>query len=108
MAYIQTIVIPIVIGFITSSGFWAYIQSRITTNKKIDKMLVGMAHQKIIEIGSTYIDRGYIYAEEYDDFMKYLADPYLEYGANGLAQKVIDEVKQLPLKHLNKDNKDEK
>lgn len=102
------VIVPIIIGLITSSGFWAYIQTRITTNKKIDKMLVGMAHQKIIEIGGHYIERGWIYAEEYDDFMKYLADPYLEYGANGLAQKIINEVQKLPLKHISKDNDDEK
>ena len=29
--------------------------------------------------------------------MKYLVDPYLEFGGNGLAERIVDEVKRLPV-----------
>jgi hypothetical protein len=46
----------------------------------------------------TYLDRGYILKDEYDDLVKYLYKPYSAFGGNGLAEKVFAEVKELPIK----------
>lgn len=61
-------------------------------------LLVGLAHDRIVHVGRGYIRRGWITFDEYEDFMKYLYDPYSKFGGNGLAEKVAEGVRALPIK----------
>lgn len=63
-------------------------------------MTRGMVHYQIIDEGQKFIERGWITHEEYDNFMKYLGDPYLESGSNGMAKKIINDVSNLPFKSI--------
>jgi len=93
--------LTIVGAFIASSGFWAFIQSFIT--RKMDRksattqLILGLAHNEIIKLGMRYIERGMITADEYEDYVKYLYKPYAEHGGNGLAERVMKDVDQLPI-----------
>lgn len=90
-------VIAIAAGMISSAGFWAFLQSR---GKKADaktKLLLGLAHEKIISVGKRYIEQGFLTYDEYEDFMNYLWEPYATFGGNGLAERVVSEVKKLPV-----------
>lgn len=78
-----------------SSGFWAYISAVKKKDDAETRLLLGLAHHRIIETGSRYIRRGWITFEEYADFMKYLVEPYSVYGGNGMAEKIIEKVKAL-------------
>lgn len=60
-------------------------------------MIRGLGHDRIIELGSRYIQRGYITKDEYENLHDYLYKPYKELGGNGTAEKIITEVKKLPL-----------
>jgi len=51
-----------------------------------------------VHLCMTYLDRGYILKDEYDDLVKYLYKPYSAFGGNGLAEKVFEEVKELPIR----------
>lgn len=84
----------------TSSGLWSLILYKIKKNDSGILMTRGMAHYRIIEEGQKFIERGWITHEEYDDFMKYLGNPYLESGSNGLAKKMIDDISDLPFKSI--------
>ena len=81
-----------------SSGFWTYIQKKSDKNDLRTKMLVGLGHDRIIYLGMTYIDRGYITQDEYENLYDYLYKPYEEMGGNGSAKKVMDEVNKLPVR----------
>lgn len=81
-----------------SSGFWAYMSSRDKVKSATIQLLLGLAHDRIIFLGMSYVERGWITKDEYEDFMKYLYTPYSEFGGNGLAEKVMNEVKQLPMR----------
>lgn len=83
-----------------SSGLWTLILHKVKQKDTGILMTRGMAHYRIIEEGQKFIDRGWITHEEYDDFMKYLGDPYLESGSNGLVKKMIDDISDLPFKSL--------
>ena len=83
-----------------SSGFWAFFSTVNRKQRSEDLILRGIAHYSIISEGQRYIRRGWITNEEYDDFMKYLGQPYLEMGANGLAQKIIEKVGELPFRQV--------
>ena len=92
------IIITIICSVIASSGFWTFISKRRDNNNAEVKMLLGLGHVKIIETCEKYIDRGYITQEEYDSLYNYLYLPYKELGGNGTAERLVQEVKQLPIK----------
>lgn len=81
-----------------SSGLWAYLQKRGNSNSAINQLVLGLAHDRIVFLGMSYVDRGWITKDEYEDFFKYLYTPYSEFGGNGLAEKVMNEVKRLPIR----------
>ena len=62
------------------------------------KLLVGLAHDRIIHLGMVYIDRGYITQDEYENLQVYLYEPYAEMGGNGSAKRVMEEVRKLPIR----------
>ena len=97
LEYIIQVIITIVVTLVASNGFWSFIQKK--NDNKVDEksILKGLAHSKIIEKGMEYIQRGWITKDEYQDFFKYLYDPYSEIGGNGLARKIADTVRGLPI-----------
>lgn len=85
---------------LASGGFWAVLQKKMADRAASSQMLKGLAHDRIIFIGSKYIERGWITIEEYDDFMQYLVAPYEELGGNGSAAKIVEQVKKLPVRRV--------
>lgn len=90
-------IVSVVIALLTSSGLWAYLQTKDKQKDASVQLLLGLAHDRIIYLGMSYIDRGWITKDEYEDLMKYLYAPYQTFGGNGLAEKIMDEVKTLPI-----------
>lgn len=81
-----------------SSGFWTFITKRAEKKDVKTLMLVGLAHDRIIYLGMCYIERGWITHDEYENLYDYLYKPYLQMGGNGSANRVVDEVKKLPIR----------
>lgn len=90
--------ITIVASVMASSGFWAYLQRRDNRKTAVTKLLLGLGHDRIVVLGMSYVDRGWISKDEYEDFIKYLYAPYADFGGNGLAERVVNEVKKLPIR----------
>lgn len=80
-----------------SSGFWAYFTKRSEKKSSTNKLLIGIAQDRIIVRGSRYISRGSITKNEYYDFVKYLYEPYIEAGGNGLVENIMNEIHKLPV-----------
>ena len=93
-----TTVITIFGSVMASSGFWKLLEKRTDKNDASTKLTLGLAHNAIVSQGLLYIERGYILKDEYDDFVKYLYAPYSTFGGNGLAEKVFQEVSELPIR----------
>lgn len=90
--------LTILAAFIASSGFWAYL-TRVREKKSATaRLLMGLAHDKILHLGMNHIRNGYISKEDYDDLRHYLYEPYLEMGGNGTVERVMREVSNLPLR----------
>lgn len=101
--WLQT-VLTILGSVLASSGFWAFIQERAkrkaAENKQNTietKMLIGLAHDRIIYLGMAYIERGYITQDEYENLYEYLYKPYEKLGGNGSAKRIMAEVNNLPI-----------
>lgn len=92
------VLVTVFVTVFASNGFWVILQRKFDQNSTEKKLLVGLAHDRIIYVGEGFIARGWITYDEYEDFMKYLYMPYAEYGGNGAAERISDEVKKLPLR----------
>lgn len=89
--------VTVVCAVIASSGFWAYIQKRTEKKDVKTQMLVGLAHDRILFLGMSYVERGYITRDEYENLYEYLYRPYEKMGGNGSAKRVMQEVNKLPI-----------
>lgn len=96
--WVQQIAVPLAVAALTSSGLWALVSKRADKNNAEWKMLVGLAHDRIIHLGMTYIQRGEVTQDEYENLNDYLYAPYEKMGGNGSAKRVMEEVRRLPIR----------
>lgn len=96
--WVSQIVVPLTVAVLTSGGLWALIAKRADKNDAERKMLVGLAHDRIIHLGMTYVQRGEITQDEYENLNDYLYAPYEKMGGNGSAKRVMEEVRRLPIR----------
>ena len=88
----------VLIALISSTGLWSYIASYRNKHDAKTRLLIGLAHDRIIYLGTQYIERGYVTPDEYENLNDYLYQPYVENGGNGSAKRVMEQVKALPIK----------
>ena len=93
--------VTILVSVLASSGVWAVVMKVMDKKDVRTQMLIGLGHDRIMYLGTSYIARGYITSEEYENLVDYLYKPYELMGGNGSAKRVIDEVKKLPLNKPN-------
>lgn len=91
------LVITGIFSVLASSGLWTVIQKLASGKSARDKLLIGIAHDRILFLGTSYLTRGWITQDEYENLYDYLWVPYKESGGNGTAAKVMDEVKKLEI-----------
>ena len=91
------ILITIITSVFASSGLWAFIQSRRDKKDARNELLVGLAHDRIISLGMSYIGRGEITRDEYENLHDYLYIPYQKMGGNGSAARVMAEGEKLKI-----------
>lgn len=94
MNYVE-MAITVICAVIASSGFWAFIQKRTDKKDARTKLLVGIAHDRIVWLGQSYLSRdpSYITPDEYENLIDYLYEPYVACGGDGTAKKIVDEIK---------------
>lgn len=101
MEELTQIIITIVSSVLASSAFWAFVTKRLDKKDVRNKMLVGLAHDRIMYLGMIYIERGWITQDEYENLHDYLYVPYEKMGGNGSAKRVMEEVDKLPIHKSN-------
>lgn len=87
----------IILGSVLGSGgFWKFLEVRSRRNNANNRLMMGIAYDKITTLGLQYIQRGWITKDELEEFEKYFVLPYLELGGNGIAKRIWNEVSVLP------------
>ena len=90
-----------IIAIFASTGFWAFvtflIQRRDKKYSAEKEMLMGLAHDRICYLGTRYVKQGYISKDDFENLHDYLYIPYKKLGGNGTAERIMNEVKKLPL-----------
>ena len=100
--------VPLIVALLTSTALWGVVSKVILKRMELTakrskadeaerKMLVGLAHDRIVHLGMVYVDRGYITQDEYENLNDYLYAPYEKMGGNGSAKRVMEEVRKLPM-----------
>lgn len=95
------LIVTVVCSVLASSGFWAYLQRQHDKKDNKSKLLLGLAHDRIMYLGDKYIARGSITRDEYENLHDYLYLPYKAEGGNGSAERIMLEVKKLPIRSRN-------
>jgi hypothetical protein len=91
------IMIPVLIAFVASSGFWLFVNGQREKKSLQTELLLGLAHDRIVRLGMYYIDRGWITQDEYENLNVYLYKPYEKLGGNGSARRIMLEVDRLKI-----------
>ena len=99
MEEVIQLVIAVVCSVLASSGLWTFIQKKTEKKDAKSKLLLGLAHDRIMFLGTNYIERGYITKDEYENLHDYLYLPYEEMGGNGTAKRVMQAVDRLEFKN---------
>lgn len=99
-----TLLGAIVSSVVASSGFWAVLQAHANRNDGNSRLLLGLAHDRIVDLGVRYIERGYITQDEYENLNDYLYEPYCARGGNGSAKRVMETVRKLPFQREEEKN----
>ena len=90
--------ITIIVSVLGSSGLWAIVSKWLDGKDAKTQMILGLGHDRIIYLCEQYIKRGYLSHDEYENLYEYLYKPYKNMGGNGTAERLMDEVKKLPVK----------
>lgn len=90
-------IVTVLCAVLASGGFWTYLQKRSEKKDNRTKLLVGIAHDIIVTKGVSYVKRGYISEDEFENLHDYLYVPYKDLGGNGSAERVMKEVDRLPI-----------
>lgn len=91
-------ILTITVSVLGSAGFWAFISKRSDRNNAARRMLTGLAHDRIMSLGTSYIERGWVTVDEYENLDHYLYQPYKDLGGNGTAKRIMEKVKELPIR----------
>lgn len=99
---ITTIAISMFGSVTASSGFWILITKFADRRSATTKLVLGLTRDKLIHLGMGYIDRGWITKEEYEAYMTFFWEPYSKFDPDELSIKVVDAIKQLPIRRAPK------
>lgn len=87
---------PIITTLLGSSGIWMWAKTRSDRINSEDHLLLEVAKNQLITLGRSYLERGYITMDEYEEYeAEYKL--YSELGGNGLAKRVFKQVDELPI-----------
>lgn len=102
MNKVVEVILLVVSSILASSGMWAFLSKKLDKKDIKVEMLIGLAHDRIMFLGMSYVERGYITQDEYENLYDYLYKPYEKLGGNGSAKRVMAEVEKLPIRKNNK------
>lgn len=89
--------ITIVCSVVASGGFWTWMQYRNEKKDNKTKLLLGLAHDRIVSLAETFSERGYVTRDEYENLHDYLYMPYHACNGNGTGDKAMAQVEKLPM-----------
>lgn len=97
MSDLIQMIVTVICAVLASSGFWAFVQKKSDRSSAEIELLIGLGHDRIVYLGMSYLERGWLTEDEYENLHDYLYIPYEKNGGNGSAKKVMESVEKLPI-----------
>ena len=98
----STTAVTIAVAVFASTGFWSFLWNIVSSRQKAktadSRLLLGLAYRSICQLCQSYIERGWLSKDEYEDLYKYLYAPYRDAGGDGTCERLMAEVQKLPIK----------
>lgn len=92
------LLVTVLCSVLASSGVWTILAKMMDKKDNRNRLLLGLANDRIIALGKIYLTRGdWITYDEYENFVKYLYQPYIDSGGDGLAEKTFKQISNLRL-----------
>lgn len=87
---------PVITTLLGSSGIWMWVKTRSDRNDSEYHLLLEVAKNQLTVLGRSYLERGYITMDEYEEYeAEYKL--YSALGGNGLAKRVFKQIDELPM-----------
>lgn len=87
---------PAITALLGGSGIWAWATAKADHNNNAARLLLSVSRNQLITLGRSYIERGYVTMDEYEEYeAEYQI--YSALGGNGLARRVFEQVDSLPM-----------
>ena len=108
-------IVSVLTAILASGGLWTFLSKqqdlklqKLEQQRKADederakndvktKLLVGLAHDRLIYLTNTYLEEGWVSSENYEN-LTYMYEPYIKAGGNGTVKRNMEMVKELPTK----------
>jgi hypothetical protein len=90
--------VTMICGILASGGLWAFITRLMDKKSFTRQMLLGLSHDRLVHLCMRFIDRGWLTKEEFENAYKYLYLPYKKLGGNGTIDRLVEEMKKLPIR----------
>lgn len=96
-------IITIAVAVFASTGFWQFLSEYIKHKRKgktaMERLVVGIAHDRIHFLCKAFLKQGYMTEDDYDT-LESITGPYFEMGGNGSGRKLYEQAKNLPIRHV--------
>lgn len=92
-------IVTIVVAIFASTGFWTFVSTMMQKHSAKNRMLLGLGHDRIKYLCEKHIAQGCISSDDFEDLYKYLYVPYRKMGGNGTAEKLMEDVRRLPIRN---------
>lgn len=93
-------IITVFLAVMASQGLWTFLgdflRQRYGKKTILERLVLGMAHDRLHFLCAKYIKEGSMTPDEYDT-LKSIAEPYLEMGGNGSGKRLYDQAAKLPI-----------
>jgi hypothetical protein len=84
-------------ALVASSGFWLYVMKKTEGRDLVRRLVLGLAHDRLMFLSMQYIKKGTISKDEYENLCMFLYEPYKELLGNGTISRLMLEVDRLPI-----------
>lgn len=92
--------LAVILAVFASNGLWSflgdYLRQKFGRKTMVERLVLGMAHDRLHFLCEKYISKGGLTPDEFDT-LKSIAEPYLEMGGNGSGRKLYDQASALPI-----------
>jgi len=94
---ILELLVTLLVAILGSAGFWSIANRKRSDRDLTRRLLIGLAHDRIVYLCLRYIQRGSITQDEYENLAVFLYRPYIDIGGNGSVMRLMTEVDKLPI-----------